>query len=104
MADTATLQEIAAQFDPEQNVAVGKWFGKQCLAVQKKVFVILWGSDLAFKLAGKAHAAALQVEGAHLFDPRGAGNPMKEWVQIPASQAQYWNQYAKLAIQSISAE
>ena len=97
MANTEPLQEIATQFSPDQKVAVGKWFGKPCLATDKRVFVVRWGSDLAFKLTGKPHAEALQIPGAHLFDPRGKGAAMKEWVQIPKSQASRWGQYAKRA-------
>ena len=103
MANLEPLQEVAAQFSPAENVAVGKWFGKPCLAIGKKVFVVLWGADLAFKLTGKAHAAALQVKGAHLFDPRGKGHAMKEWVQIPKAQAAVWGQFARQAHECVSA-
>jgi hypothetical protein len=104
MPNPEILDQIAAEFGPEQNVAVGKWFGKPCMSVGKKVFVILWGKDLAFKLNGEAHANAMKLEGAHLFDPRGAGNPMKEWVQIPVTQAAAWTSFAKLAFHFVSAE
>lgn len=103
MASTEKLQEIAAQFKPDQNVIVGKWFGKPCLAIGKKVFVVLWGRDLAFKLNEEAVSQALQIEGAHLFDPRGKGNPMKQWVQIPADQSSVWGRFAELAYQYVSA-
>ncbi len=102
MSNPEMLREIASQFGPEQNVAVAKWFGKPCINVGKKTFVILWGRDLVFKLAGQDHADAMQVAGAHLFDPRGRGNPMKEWVQIPAAQAAAWGRFAKLAYKYVS--
>ncbi len=103
MAEGDPLQEIAAQFRPEENVAIGKWFGKPCVTTGKKVFVILWGRDLSFKLAGPGHADALKVPGAHLFDPRGRGNPMKEWVQIPSAQSSVWSRYARLAYETVCA-
>lgn len=102
MADQRKLDEIAAQFDSELDVTGGKWFGKPCLKVGGKVFVALWGGDLAFKLAGEAHAEALQVEGAHLFDPRGKGHPMVAWVQIPAAQSSTWDRFARLACESVA--
>jgi hypothetical protein len=102
MSSPELLHEIAAQFSPDQNVAVAKWFGKPCINVGKKTFVILWGRDLAFKLAGPNHADALQIAGAHLFDPRGRGSPMKEWVQIPAAQAPAWGSFAKLAFEYVT--
>ena len=92
-----TLDEIAAQFGPEPDVARGKWFGKPCLKAGSKVFVALFEGDMAFKLAGEAHSEALQVKGARLFDPRGKGHPMKEWVQIPAAQSSTWGRFAELS-------
>jgi hypothetical protein len=102
MNDTQVLNEIAAEFSPEQDVVAGKWFGNQCLKVGGKVFAALWGGDLAFKLTGEAHSEALQVEGAHLFDPRGQGNPMKAWVQIPAVQSSTWSHLARLACEQVA--
>ena len=96
------LDEIAAQFSPELCVATGKWFGKPCLKADGKVFAVQWGRDLAFKLTGTAHAEALQVESAHLFDPRGNGAAMKEWVQIPAAQSAVWSRFARLARECVS--
>jgi hypothetical protein len=85
MVDLDTLEKIAEQFTPDQQVEIGKWFGKPCLKSNKKVFVVLWGQELVFKLAGDAHAKALKYPGAHLFDPRGKGHAMKEWVQVPTT-------------------
>jgi hypothetical protein len=97
MDDAQILDALAAEFGPEADVAPGNWFGKRCLKVGGRVFAALWGGDMAFKLAGEAHAEALQVEGANLFDPRGKGQPMKAWVQIPAAQSPMWSHYARLA-------
>jgi hypothetical protein len=97
MTNTGKLEEIAAQFEPELNVTISKWFGKACLKTGRKVFAALWDSDMVFKLTGEAHAEALGVEGARLFDPRGKGHPMKEWVQIPAEQSTTWGRFAELA-------
>lgn len=53
MNDKQTLDEIAAEFSPELDVATGNWFGKPCLKVGRKVFAALWGVDVAFKLTGR---------------------------------------------------
>ena len=103
MPENEVLQNIAAQFSPDAGVSVGKWFGKPCVQAGKKVFVIQWGRDLAFKLVGEAHADGLKVSGAHLFDPRGRGNPMKEWVQIPAAKSAEWEKFARLAFATVQA-
>jgi hypothetical protein len=97
MDSSQTLNAIATDLGPEQAVTVGKWFGKPCLKVGGKVFAVLAGDDLVFKLAGEAHLEALQVEGARLFDPHGRGRPMREWVQIPAAQRSTWIRFARLA-------
>ena len=102
MNSIQTLNDIAAELSSEQDVTVGKWFGKPCLKVGGKVFAALWGGDMAFKLAGEAHAKALHVEGAHLFDPRGKGHPMKEWVQLPAAQSSMWSRFARLACEYVA--
>ena len=102
MPDIETLAAIAAEFSPQHKVVVAKWFGKPCLNADKRVFVVMWGRDLAFKLAGPDHAAALRIQGAHLFDPRGKGHAMKEWVQIPAAQSAQWSRVAKLALGYVS--
>jgi hypothetical protein len=101
MPEVDALDGIVAQFSPERGVARGKWFGKPCIKAGDKVFAVLWGQDLAFKLEGAAHAEALQIPGAHLFDPRGKGSPMKEWVQIPASRSSEWPRFADLACQYV---
>jgi len=97
MSDTEVLLEVAAACSPEQDVTPGKWFGQPCVKVGGKVFALLSGDGMAFKLAGEAHAAALLVQGAHLFDPRGKGHPMVAWVEIPAAQSSAWRRFARLA-------
>jgi hypothetical protein len=102
MNDVQILGDIAAEFTSEQNVTIGKWFGKSCLKVEGKVFAAFWRGDMAFRITGKARHEALQVEGSRLFDPRGEGHPMKEWVQIPAAQSSEWNHFAKLACKYVA--
>ena len=97
MESALDLDGLAAGLGPERPVVVGNWFGKPCLEVRGKVFAALWQGDMAFKLSGEAHAEALRVEGAQLFDPRGKGHAMKEWVQIPAQQSARWSHFAGLA-------
>jgi len=102
MNESQILDEIATELGADHDVRPGNWFGKRCLKVGGKVFAALQGNELAFKLAGEAHAEALQVEGAHLFDPRGKGQPMKEWIQIPAAQSSTWSHFARLACEYVA--
>jgi hypothetical protein len=54
---------------------------------------------MAFKLTDPdAHAAALALSGAHLFDPSGRGRPMRQWVVVPPAHAARWPELATLAL------
>ena len=85
-----SLEILAEKFSDNPQVVESKWFGKLCLKVDGKAFVVKFGRDLAFKLTGDAHSEALKIEGAKLFDSRGKGSPFKEWVQVPLAQSAAW--------------
>jgi len=102
VADSEILKTIVARFSRDQKVDIGKWFGSPCAKTHNKVFAILWGRDVAFKLTGDANAEALRIPGARLFDPQGKNRPMKEWVKIPADQASLWERFAQLAFDYVS--
>ncbi|GAB4093935.1 hypothetical protein [Flaviaesturariibacter terrae] len=73
----------------------GQLFGKPCFKMNGKAFTCFFQNEMVFKLTGPAHAAALAVAGARLFDPSGKGRPMKEWVQVPT--AGDWERMARVA-------
>lgn len=75
-----------------------KMFGMPCLKVNGKTYAGLWGDALVFKLPPRAHAEALEIKGAHLFDPSGMNRPMKEWVVVPARQSERWAKLARSAL------
>ena len=54
---------------------------------------------MVFKLEDTAaHAEALALDGAHLFDPGGRGRPFKEWVVVPPAHAVRWPGLAQAAL------
>ena len=54
---------------------------------------------MVFKLPDEAaHAGALGLEDAHLFDPGGNGRPFKEWVVVPNARASEWPRLAEQAL------
>src|SRR3954454_18328240 len=54
---------------------------------------------MVFKLPdAAAHARALALAGAHLFDPGGNGRPFKEWVVVPEAHATEWEIFAAHAL------
>ncbi|NQV38801.1 MAG: hypothetical protein HQ509_12450 [Candidatus Marinimicrobia bacterium] len=97
MATVETLNEIANTFLSEDKVEISKWFGKPCLKSQNKVFLVLWGKDLAFKLTGMAHVNALALPKARLFDPRGKGSAMREWVHVDIKDSDVLKEFVQHA-------
>ena len=54
---------------------------------------------MVFKLPDPdAHARALALDGAHLFDPGGKGRPFKEWVVVPFAHEAEWESFAHNAL------
>jgi len=97
VSDTDKLDEVLAQFGGQPNVVKAKMFGKHCLKADGKVIAVLFEGDVVFKLTGEAHAEALQLEGARLWDPRGKGHPMREWVQVPVTHSSTYGRFAREA-------
>jgi hypothetical protein len=54
---------------------------------------------MVFKLTDPdVHARALELDGAHLFDPGGKGRPFKEWVVVPYAHEAEWEAFAEHAL------
>lgn len=104
MDDMPTLTRIAEKLDPQAGVTRGRWFGKECLKVQGRVFAVSCGEEVAFKLPLEYVAEALELYGAHLFDPRGVGQAMRQWVQVPCVQPGTWSELAIKACAYVSGE
>jgi hypothetical protein len=53
----------------------------------------------AFKISTAAEREqALALEGTELFHPGGRGRPFKEWVAVPAAQANRWPELSEQAL------
>jgi hypothetical protein len=88
----------------EPGVTAGKLFGMPALLLDRKAFAGLYGDAMVFKLSGDAHAAALRLAGAELFDPSQLGRPMKAWVIVPTTHAGKWGGLADQALASAKSE
>lgn len=97
MTATDVLDVVLAEFAAQPDVVRGKMFGKHCLVADGKVIAVLFQGDVVFKLRGDDHAEALQLEGAHLWDPRGKGHPMREWVQVPVAHSSTYGRFTRSA-------
>jgi hypothetical protein len=93
---------VSAQLAQESGATAGQMMGMPTLYVAGKAFAGLYGDAMVFKLAGSDHAGALGLAGAALFDPSGAGRPMKAWVQVPLANAAEWPRLAGAAIRSVA--
>ncbi len=76
-------------------------FGKPCFKTGGKAFVAYFQESMVFKLTGDAHARALALDGARLFDPSGKGRAMREWVQVPFAHKDLWPELASEARQYV---
>ncbi len=73
-----------------RGAAVGSMFGMPCVKVDGKAFAGIFGDSFVAKLDGVGHARALSLRGSELFDPSGAGRPMKAWVVVASAHAATW--------------
>jgi hypothetical protein len=79
----------------------GAMFGMPTIKFGGKGFAGLFGDAVVFKLGGTAHAAALALSGAALFDPSGMGRAMKEWVVVPSKHSKRWSTFAHDALEYV---
>jgi hypothetical protein len=85
----AAFDAVADELTATSPSKRGAMFGMPCLKQGGKAYAGYSQGAMVFKLSGTAHARALGLAGAHLFDPMG-GRPMKEWVAVPAEHAAEW--------------
>src|SRR5213080_1794393 len=90
----SSYEGVASEIVSASPSTTGKMFGMPCLKNEDgKAFAGFYEGAMVFKLTGPAHAEALGLSGARLFDPMGRGHPMKEWVQVPAEHASKWSNF-----------
>ncbi len=81
------------------DVSTGQMMGMPCFKRGGKMLGGIWEGEMVFKLPDEAlRKAALDLQGAHLFDPSGRDRPFKEWVQVPAAHADEWPRFAEQAL------
>jgi hypothetical protein len=77
---------------------ISKMFGKPCIKINGKAFACFFNGDMVFKLDETSHKKASTLKGSKLFDPSGAGRPMKEWVQVKPAHVKDWAKLAEAAL------
>jgi len=103
MADADALFDSIAASLAGRGAVAGVMFGKRALKAGGKAFACLKGDVLAFRLGAgtAAHASALALPGAELFDPSTRDRPFKDWVAVPLSQSARWADLAGIAFSSL---
>ena len=97
----AVLDDLVAELG-EHDVVRSAMFGMPSLKVGSgKAFAGMFGDELVVKLDGAAHAAAIALPGATLFDPSGS-RPMKQWVQLPVAHRDRWLEFVRLACEGMA--
>jgi hypothetical protein len=84
------------------DVVSGAMFGMPCAKAGGKAFMGWYDGAVVFKLDEAPRERALELSGAHLFEPM-AGRPMREWVVVPAQHDQSWPELAEEALTKIQA-
>ncbi|MEO7015301.1 MAG: hypothetical protein ABI130_06230 [Leifsonia sp.] len=91
--------EIAAEL-VGAGVVSAKMFGHPALKLNGKVFACEFSGAMAFRLGRDtpAHAEALSLPGASLFDPSSRDKPFQDWVEVPPTGADQWPALAQAAL------
>ena len=96
-AGRVRFDAVVEELENEMDIIPTSMFGMPSVKRRDgKAFAGLYGDDMVFKLEGDAHAKALALDGAHLFEPM-AGRPMKAWVQVPPTHETQWAELARKA-------
>ncbi len=96
-AGRARFDGLVEELKSDLDIVGASMFGMPSMKRRAgKAFAGLYGEDMVFKLEGEQHAAALALEGAHLFEPM-EGRPMKAWVQVPPTHETQWADLARKA-------
>ena len=90
------VDDLCAKND---DVVPSQMMGMPCIKRGGKMIAGFTRDSMVFKLPDPdAHARALVLAGAHLFDPSGKGQPFKEWVVVPEAHAAEWETFAEHAL------
>lgn len=83
-----------------EGVIPGKMFGKDALKFESKAIACLLQDTMAFKVGRESEsmAQAMKYPGAALFDPSEQGRPFKDWVAVPDSSIEHWEELARAAL------
>ncbi len=80
--------------------SAAKLFGKPCYKINNKAYCCFFQNEMVF--TGDTLQKAKSLEGSQLFDPSGKNRAMKEWVQVPFEDSEFWGYFVKEAAKYVS--
>ena len=96
-AGLVRLDAVFEELRNELDIVGSSTFGMPSVTRRDgEAFAGLYGDDMVFRLEGDAHAKALALDGACVFEP-AAGRPMEGWVQVPPTHETQWAELARKA-------
>ncbi len=75
-----------------------KMFGTICYKIGRKPFILFEEGDIVCKLFDEVKERALEIPEVGFFNPMGGDKPMSNWIQLPYSAKDYWEEYAIYAL------
>lgn len=92
------FDEITQALTSKKDVSAGNLFGKSCIKHGTKAFAAFHRDEMVFKLGVAEQKEITGLKGAHLWDPSGAGRPMKEWTCLPVALVKLWSALAEKSL------
>lgn len=78
-----------------------KMFGALCIkAPNGKAAAMFYDNCMVFKLRDEDEHEAVNLDGAHVFDPMG-NRPMRGWIQVPYAHADRWPELAEKSMEYV---
>jgi len=83
------------------DVKKSKVFGTVCYKTGRRPFILFEKGEIVCKLYDDVKKRAMSIAGAHYFNPMNQGKGMTNWVQIPYSAKEQWEEFAIYALEFV---
>ena len=87
-----------------EHVSQGKMMSSDGIRYRDKFFAFFYKDEMVFKLGRESEPSEFGVNEFSLLSPFKTRPPMKDWFQIPYSEADHWDKLARHALQRMRAE
>jgi hypothetical protein len=88
---------IAAEYEKNNDVILGKMMSSPGIKVNDKVFAFYHKDEMGFRLGKKFEPEAHGVHKYYLLNPFKTKPPLKAWFILPKEEMEKWSEFAELA-------